>query len=88
MKNTTVTVIDPIGIHARPATIISQSVSKFQSSVTFNMGEKKCNAKSLINIMALGAKKDATIEIVIEGADEQECMDALLQAMRNEKIVA
>lgn len=87
MKSVTVKIIDPIGIHARPASMISNTASKFQSSVTFINGEKKGNAKSVINLMALAAKQGSEIEIIAEGSDEQEAIDALTQVMKTEKLI-
>lgn len=87
MKTLSVTIIDPIGIHARPASAITQTASKFKSNITFKSNEKKGNAKSVINLMALGIKKDAVIEIIVEGDDEQEAIDALKETMTKEKLI-
>lgn len=87
MKTITVTIIDPIGIHARPASAIAQTASKFKSNITFKNNEKKGNAKSVINLMALGVKKDASIEIIVEGEDEQEAIDAIKKLMTDEKLI-
>ncbi|MDE5766926.1 MAG: HPr family phosphocarrier protein [Malacoplasma sp.] len=87
MKSITVKIIDPIGIHARPASMISNTASKFQSTVTFVNGEKKGNAKSVINLMALSAKQGSSIEIITEGSDEQEAIDAIKKVMETEKLI-
>lgn len=87
MKTINVTIIDPIGIHARPASAIAQTASKFKSNITFKSNEKKGNAKSVINLMALGVKKDASIEIIVEGEDEQEAIDAIKKLMSDEKLI-
>lgn len=87
MKTLSVTIVDPIGIHARPASAIAQTASKFKSNVTFKSNDKKGNAKSVINLMALGIKKDATIEIIVEGEDEQKAIDAIKELMAKEKLI-
>lgn len=88
MKSITVTIIDPIGIHARPASAIAQTAAKFKSEISFKNNEKKGNAKSVINLMALGAKKDTILEIIVNGEDEQEAIDALKKLMEDEKLIA
>ena len=87
MKSITVTIIDPIGIHARPASTIAQTASKFKSNVTFKSNEKQGNAKSVINLMALGVKKDAIVEIIVDGDDEHEAINAIKETMTNEKLI-
>lgn len=87
MKSITVKIIDPIGIHARPASVIANTSNKFQSSVSFKNGDKTANAKSVINLMALSAKSGSSIEVIVEGADEQEAIDAVKAAMESEKLI-
>ncbi|BAC44072.1 HPr family phosphocarrier protein [Malacoplasma penetrans] len=87
MKSINVTIIDPIGIHARPASMISSTAAKFQSSVTFKNGEKSANAKSVINLMALSAKQGNSIEIAVDGADEDAAIEAIKKVMEEEKLI-
>lgn len=87
MKTLTVTIIDPIGIHARPASAIAQTSTKFKSDITFKNNDKKGNAKSVINLMALGIKKDTAVEIIVEGPDEEEAMEALKELMKKENLI-
>ncbi len=87
MKTITVTIIDPIGIHARPASAIAQMASKFKSNVSFKYNEKKGNAKSVINLMALGIKKDSPVDIIVEGDDENDAIEAVREVMVKEKLI-
>lgn len=87
MKSITVKIIDPIGIHARPASVIANTSNKFQSSVSFKNGEKVANAKSVINLMALSAKNGSSIEVIVEGADEAEAIEAIKAVMESEKLI-
>lgn len=87
MKSINVTIVDPIGIHARPASMISSAASKFQCSVTFKNGEKTANAKSVINLMALSAKQGSAVEIVTDGADEDAAIEAIQKVMQEEKLI-
>lgn len=87
MKTQNIKIIDPIGIHARPASAIVNAASKFSSDVSFKMGDKVANAKSIINLMALGAKKESIIEIVINGDDEELALATIVELLKKEKII-
>lgn len=87
MKVCQAKIIDPIGIHARPASLIVSVASKFKAKVTIKVGKKVANAKSVINLMALGAKCDAEIELVVEGEDEDAAFVAVRNVMVNEKLI-
>ncbi|MGL4616796.1 MAG: HPr family phosphocarrier protein [Mycoplasmoidaceae bacterium] len=87
MQTKKIIIIDPIGIHARPASVIVNAASKFVSKIEFKHDGKLANAKSIINLMALGVKKDAEIEIIIDGSDDEEAMKTLVQVMEKEKLI-
>ena len=79
----TVKILNEQGLHARPASIFVKTASKFKSTVSIVHGTGVANAKSIINIMSLGLKKNEEIKIVTEGTDEKEAMDALLSLVEN-----
>ncbi|MCR8613414.1 MAG: HPr family phosphocarrier protein [Mycoplasma sp.] len=70
MKKIVSKVIDPIGLHARPASILVSVASEFESDVKLLHEGKEANAKSIMNIMALGVSTGTEITLVIEGSDE------------------
>ena len=79
----TVKILNEQGLHARPASIFVKTASKFKSTVSIVHGTGVANAKSIINIMSLGLKKNEEIKIVTEGADEKEAMDALVSLVES-----
>lgn len=87
MKSITAKIIDPIGIHARPASQIAQEATKFQSKVEIKANSKSANARSIINIMALGIKKDTEIELVVDGPDEEAALTSLVDLMKKESLI-
>ena len=87
MKTITVEIIDPIGIHARPASVLVNVSSKFKSNVSFKSNDKIANAKSIINLMALGAKQGSQVEIIVEGDDEAEAIEQIKETMKKEKLI-
>lgn len=66
------------GIHARPAGIIVKEAAKFKSAVTIEKGGKEYNAKSIMSLMTMAAKKGEEITIKVNGEDEAQAMDALV----------
>ncbi|WP_054645719.1 phosphocarrier protein HPr [Secundilactobacillus oryzae] len=72
------------GIHARPATLLVQSASKFNSEVTLQYGDKSVNLKSIMGVMSLGVGQNTDITITAEGDDEKEAIEAIAQTMTKE----
>lgn len=66
-----------VGLHARPAAVFVQTVTKFKSSVKVLKGEKEANAKSILDVLSLGVEKGEMIFVSINGSDEKEAMKAL-----------
>lgn len=69
-----------LGLHARPATIIVKILQLVQSSVTFTYKKETINARSIMSILMLAAKKNSQITITCEGKDAEETVDKLVEA--------
>lgn len=86
MVSKVTTVLNPSGIHARPASLFVKCASGFASSVTVRdvtkNGEAK-DAKSILMVMSLGMACGDQIEIVAEGEDEQEALGALISLVES-----
>jgi phosphocarrier protein HPr len=81
------TVTDPVGLHARPASVISKEASKFASDIKIKSGEKEGNLKSIMNVMALAVKQGAEVEIVAEGADAADAIASLEKVMKENNLI-
>ncbi|MDH5257240.1 MAG: HPr family phosphocarrier protein, partial [Gammaproteobacteria bacterium] len=57
--------------------------SQFESEVQLKRNQRVVNGKSIMAVMLLAASKGTELEIIIEGADEAEATDALLQLINN-----
>ncbi|KGH46061.1 MULTISPECIES: HPr family phosphocarrier protein [Modestobacter] len=69
MPSKTVTVGSAVGLHARPAALIAEAVSKSGVPVTLaTPGGNPIDAGSPLMIMTLGAKQGT--EVVVDSADE------------------
>ncbi|MCZ0756879.1 phosphocarrier protein HPr [Anoxybacillus sp. J5B_2022] len=72
------------GIHARPATLLVQTASKFNSDINLEYNGKTVNLKSIMGVMSLGVPKGAQIKITAEGTDAAEALAALTDTLAKE----
>lgn len=83
MKSFQYTVKDEIGIHARPAGLLSKKAQEFESRITVECNGKSAEATRLMSIMSLGAKKGTEITVKAEGTDEEQAAKELLSFFEN-----
>jgi len=81
------TIKDPIGLHARPASITVAAASKFESDITITSEGKTGNMKSIMNVMALGIKQNAKVVIEANGTDADEAIKAIEEAMKQNNLI-
>lgn len=73
-----------VGLHTRPATFFIQKANAFKSSIWIEREERKVNAKSLLNVLALGIVKGTPIKIIADGPDEEEAVEALIKLINSD----
>ena len=77
MKTFSYTIKDEIGIHARPAGLLAKKAKEFESAITIEKNGKSAAATKLMAVMGLGVKHGETINITVEGADEEAAAAAM-----------
>ena len=77
-------VIAETGIHARPATLLVQAASKFNSDIQLTYKDKSVNLKSIMGVMSLGVGQGADVTISADGDDEADAIAALEDTMKKE----
>jgi phosphotransferase system HPr (HPr) family protein len=85
MKSSQFVVVDPVGLHARPAALFVKLASTFTSNIlvcNLSTSGKWANAKSILGVLTCGVKQGDQIEVKAEGVDEAQAVEAL------EKLVA
>lgn len=87
MKSIKVKIIDPIGLHARPASILVQTASKFTSDIKLKFDGKIANLKSIMSVMALAIKNGETIEIEANGSDEDSALSVIKEEMTKNNLI-
>ncbi|QZE12304.1 HPr family phosphocarrier protein [Mycoplasma sp. Ms02] len=87
MKEFKCVIADPIGLHARPATLLVQAAAKYKSDSRIISGSREGNLKSIMNVMALGIKHGAEVTFRVTGEDEEEAVLAIEQALKTNNLI-
>ena len=72
-------IVNPMGMHMRPAGMFANAMMKFDSEVELVANGKTVNAKSIMNLIAACIKCGTEVEVQCSGPDEQA---ALTEALR------
>lgn len=71
MIRRTIHVTNKLGLHARASAKLTQTASRFQSGVWISRNGRRVNAKSIMGVMMLAAGMGSTIELEVDGPDEE-----------------
>jgi phosphotransferase system HPr (HPr) family protein len=77
MPDLRLTVIDPSGLHARPAARFVQAASRFASHIAIRHDGREADAKSLIALLGLTIRPSSEITLTADGPDADEALAAL-----------
>ena len=77
-------IVDETGIHSRPATLLVQAASKFNSDINLEYNGKSVNLKSIMGVMSLGVGQGADVTITADGDDAKEAIEAVADTMKKE----
>jgi phosphocarrier protein HPr len=78
-----VRVKNTLGLHTRPATVIVKLLQNCKSDVTFAYKRETINAKSILSILMLAAKRNSQITVSVEGDDAEDIMLKLVDAFES-----
>ena len=82
MPTRTVTVGSSSGLHARPAKIFVEAAAKAPVKVTIRSGDRKpVPARSMLSVLALGAKQGTEVILEAEGDGADEALDSLAELL-------
>lgn len=78
MKTFEYTIIDPVGIHPRPAGVLSKKAREFVSKIILtNQNGKSVDSKKATALIGLNVKSGETIHISVDGDDEELAKESL-----------
>lgn len=81
MYSKQVTIHNPSGLHARPASEFVAAAAKFKARITIRKdedGAREVNAKSIVMILSQALVTGTTVQITANGEDEMTAVDALV----------
>lgn len=79
-----VTVNNEIGLHARAASAFIQEAVKFKSDISVIKNDQTYNAKSIMSILSMSAKKGQELWIKAVGEDDKQAVESLIRLVKSE----
>ncbi len=83
MQRKSITIINKLGLHARAASKLVATASSFESKVLVCRNEKLIDGKSIMAVLMLSATQGTEIDIITDGHDETEAIQALIDLINN-----
>ena len=76
-------IVNPTGLHVRPAGILCREAVKFKSRITFDYRGNIANAKSVLSVLGSSIKYGEEIQLECEGEDEEAALAHLIACIEN-----
>ncbi len=73
------TIVNSLGMHARPAAQVVRLASTFRAHVELEHHQQVVNGKSIMGVMTLAAECGAVIRVRADGEDAEAAVQALLE---------
>ena len=83
MVSQKVIIKNPTGLHLRPAGLFCKTAVQYKSKVTFCTKDTIANAKSVLSVLGACIKNGDEIELICEGDDEIETLNAMVQIVED-----
>jgi phosphocarrier protein len=83
LLQTTLTIINPLGLHARAASKFVNLAKTFEAAVNLGKDGSMANGKSIMNVMLLAAPVGSEVQLQVTGPDEEEAFAALRDLINN-----
>lgn len=83
MLEQSVTIINKVGLHARPAALLVKTAGEYPCEVTLVKDGKAFNAKSILAIMSAGIKQNDIILVQAKGEEEAQALAAIIELVKS-----
>ncbi|MDB4837476.1 HPr family phosphocarrier protein [Marinomonas sp.] len=83
MQETSITIINKLGLHARAAGKLIETTSRFSCDITIEKGGRNVDGKSIMAMMMLAAAKGTTINIKTNGDDEEDALKSIINLIND-----
>ena len=74
---------NPDGLHMKPANELVKVAQKFKSKIFISKNGNKVEGKSLLSVLALAAGENHELKLIVDGIDENDALDALVNLINN-----
>ncbi len=78
-----VTIVNALGLHARPAARLAQLCQQFHSRIELRQETKTADASSVLALLMLASSQGKSVEVIAEGDDAETAMQAVVQLIAN-----
>ena len=78
MLSQAIKIMNPKGLHLRPAGNLCKEAMKYKSKITFEYRGNTANAKSVLSVLGACIKSGDEITLICEGEDEREALQSLI----------
>ena len=72
-----------VDLHARPAGALIRGAAKFESGITLAIGNRTADAKSILQVLALGATGGSELTVSTAGADASDALEAIVRLLEH-----
>ena len=76
-----VTILNPAGLHARPAALVVERAKEVDSKVTIATNGKTADARSILSVLALGATTGDVATVTAVGDDAEQALARISEIM-------
>ncbi|WP_017973654.1 dihydroxyacetone kinase phosphoryl donor subunit DhaM [Actinopolyspora halophila] len=78
------TLENEVGLHARPAALLARSLTGLEAAVTVSFGESTADARSVLGVMGLGARKGDRIGLRATGQDAESAVRRITELVERD----
>ena len=82
MSEMNATIVNEMGLHARPAAILVKLAAQFESEIWLVNGSSKVNGKSIMGVLTLAAECGCEIMVKAEGVDSEEAVRSIVELIK------
>ncbi|TWT67343.1 HPr family phosphocarrier protein [Allorhodopirellula solitaria] len=72
-------VINPQGLHARPADLLVRCADGFESTIMIQKGSEQVDCRSILSLLTLGATEGTELKLTVQGHDAENALAAICE---------
>ncbi len=77
MRQKKIKVTNPLGLHARPSTLLVRAATKYRSEFYIEKDSMRVNGKSIMGVMMLAAECGSILNLIADGIDEEYLLEEI-----------